>query len=160
MRNIGIHFKKVQSNKYDLSIFQLLGGVKFQKYIWQVANDEVYILNNLDEMTDEYLFSDDEILITGEELEQRIKNKNSYPIFLTLRGFPKTEDTINILKTKIMNASDFINSNCEFLLSIVDGFDISILCKDEDLLKELHQHVQDLGYVDTKYLTETNSGTF
>ncbi|MED2847016.1 DUF2691 family protein, partial [Bacillus toyonensis] len=52
------------------------------------------------------------------------------------------------------------NSNCEFLLSIVDGFDISILCKDKELLTTLYQHVQDLGYVDTKYLTENNSGTF
>ncbi|MEN8647593.1 DUF2691 family protein [Bacillus toyonensis] len=158
--NIGIHFKVVQNNSYNLSIAQLLGVFKFQKYIWQVANDEVYILNNLDEMTDEFLFSDDERLITGEELEQKIKNKNSYPIFLTLRGFPIMEDTINILKTKIQTASDFINSNCEFLLSIVDGFDISILCKDKELLTTLYQHVQDLGYVDTKYLTENNSGTF
>ncbi|MED2847025.1 DUF2691 family protein, partial [Bacillus toyonensis] len=52
------------------------------------------------------------------------------------------------------------NSNCEFLLNIVDSYDISILCKNKDLLQKLYQHVQGLGYLDTKYLTEDNSGTF
>ncbi|MEM5607740.1 DUF2691 family protein [Bacillus toyonensis] len=56
--------------------------------------------------------------------------------------------------------ADFLNTDCEFILSIVDGFDIRILCKNEDLLKTLYQHVQNLGYVGVEYLTENNSGTF
>ncbi len=43
--------------------------------------------------------------------------------------------------TWIRTASDFNTSDCEFLLNIVDGFDISILCKDGHLLQKLHQHV-------------------
>lgn len=62
--------------------------------------------------------------------------------------------------TWIRTASDFNTSDCEFLLNIVDGFDISILCKDKHLLQKLHQHVQDLSYLDTKYLTERTAGTF
>lgn len=47
-----------------------------------------------------------------------------------------------------------------FLLSIVDTYDISILSKNPKLLTDLSTHVKKLVYIDIKYLTKENSGTF
>ncbi|MBE5106597.1 DUF2691 family protein [Bacillus thuringiensis] len=154
--NIGIHFHSPENENFDLSILSLLKPFDFQNYMWQINAAEIYLKDSSGNFTFESLL-DKEHFITGDNLEQTFKNKNYYLIFLTICAFPEIRKSI---PTRILTAADFINTDCEFVLSIVDGFDISILCKDKDLLQTLYQHVQDLGYIDTKYLTENNSGTF
>ncbi|PEY32730.1 hypothetical protein CN354_20880 [Bacillus cereus] len=154
--NIGIHFHAPEDENFNLSILGLLEPVTFQNYMWQINAAEIHLKDECGNFTNEMLFKT-ERFITGHRLEETLRNKDYYLIFLTMNAFP---DMKKSSPTLITTAADFINTDCEFVLSIVDGFDISILCKDEDLLKTLYQHVQDLGYLDTKYLTESNSGTF
>ncbi|HDR7837261.1 DUF2691 family protein [Bacillus toyonensis] len=154
--NIGIHFHAPKEQNFNLSVLNLLEPFNFKDYSWQVNASEIYLKDSCGNFTFETLLDDDQF-ITGNKLEQNLRNKNYFLIFLTICAFPELENDIPI---RILTATDFINTDCEFILSIVDGFDISILCKDENLLKTLYQHVQDLGYLDTKYLTESNSGKF
>jgi hypothetical protein len=154
--NIGIHFHAPEDENFFLSVLSLLEPFNFKNYSWQVDASEIYLKDSCGNFTSEALLDDDQF-ISGNKLEQNLRNKNYFLIFLTICAFPELGKSIS---TRILTATDFINTDCEFVLSIVDGFDISILCKDEELLTTLYQHVQDLGYVDTKYLTENNSGTF
>ncbi|PEI92786.1 hypothetical protein CN679_10260 [Bacillus pseudomycoides] len=154
--NIGIHFHVPEDDNFNLSILKLLEPFNSNNFMWQIDDAEIYIKDKRGNFTNKMLF-DNERFITGQELEETLLNKGYYLIFLTMCAFP---DMKKHSPTWIRTASDFINTDCEFLLSIVDGFDISILCKDECLLQNLHQHVQDLGYLDTKYLTEHTAGTF
>ncbi|PEJ26525.1 DUF2691 family protein [Bacillus pseudomycoides] len=154
--NIGIHFHAPEDENFNLSILSLLEPFNFQDYMWQIDDAEIHVKDECGNFTNEMLF-DNKRFIAGHKLEETLQNKDYYLIFLTMAAFP---DMKKSSPTWVTTATDFINSDCEFLLSIVDGFDISILCKNEDLLKTLYQHVQDLGYLDTKYLTENTSGTF
>ncbi|PEC10666.1 hypothetical protein CN639_12655 [Bacillus toyonensis] len=154
--NIGIHFHAPEDENFFLSVLSLLEPFNFKNYSWQVNASEIYLKDSCGNFTSETLLDDDHF-ISGNKLEQNLRNKNYFLIFLTICAFPELGKNT---PTRILTAIDFINTDCEFVLSIVDGFDISILCKDEELLTTLYQHVQDLGYVDTKYLTVNNSGTF
>ncbi|MGG3651943.1 DUF2691 family protein [Bacillus pseudomycoides] len=156
MKNIGIHFHAPEDENFTLSILSLLELFNFQDYMWQIDTAEIHLTDEYGNFTNEMMF-DDKRFITGHRLEETLQNNDYYLIFLTMGAFP---DMKKSSPTWVTTAKDFINTDCEFLLSIVDGFDISILCKDKHLLQKLYQHVQDLGYLDTKYLTESNSGTF
>ncbi|WP_309260424.1 DUF2691 family protein [Bacillus cereus] len=154
--NIGIHFHAPEDENFNLSILKLLELFNSNNFIWQIDTAEIYLKDSHDKFTFEKLLGD-ERFITENKLKQTLINKKYFLVFLTMCAFP---DMKKNSPTWIRTASDFITSDCEFLLSIVDGFDISILCKDERLLQKLHQHVQDLDYLDTKYLTERTAGTF
>ncbi|MGX5506084.1 DUF2691 family protein [Bacillus toyonensis] len=154
--NIGIHFHAPEDENFNLSILKLLELFNSNNFIWQIDTAEIYLKDSHGNFTSEQLLGD-ERFITGNKLKQTLINKEYFLVFLTMCAFP---DMKKNSPTWIRTASDFITSDCEFLLSIVDSFDISILCKDERLLQKLHQHVQDLGYLDTKYLTERTAGTF
>ncbi|MGE1108896.1 DUF2691 family protein [Bacillus wiedmannii] len=154
--NIGIHFHAPEDENFNLSILKLLELFNSNNFIWQIDTAEIYLKDSHGNFTFEQLLGD-ERFITENKLKQTLINKNYFLVFLTMCAFP---DMKKNSPTWIRTASDFITSDCEFLLSIVDGFDISILCKDERLLQKLHQYIQDLGYLDTKYLTERTAGTF
>lgn len=161
MKNIGIHFHEPETqNIFTTSILPLLELFDFKNYMWRIVDNEVYLLDENSENTFNNSNSPfNEAVIDGSNLEQLIKDKNCYIIFLTLYAFPKKLKG-DLPLTWIHTAADFINSDCEFLLSIVDTYDISILSKNPKLLTELFTHVKNLGYVDVKYLNESNSGTF
>ncbi|PEJ39986.1 DUF2691 family protein [Bacillus pseudomycoides] len=151
--NIGIHFHAPEDENFSLSVLSLLEPFNFQNYVWQIDTAEVYVKDSNGDFPNAFSFNNDRF-ITGSDLEHTL-NQKYYLFFLTMSAFTEKENY-----TSIITATDFINSDCEFLLNIVDSDDISILCKNEDLLQKLYQHVQNLGYLDTKYLTESNSGTF
>ncbi|MDR4442573.1 DUF2691 family protein, partial [Bacillus cereus] len=133
--NIGIHFHATEDENFDLSIWSLLEPFNFQDYMWQIDTAEIYLKDECGNFTNKMLF-DNERFITGHKLKKAIQQKDYYLIFLTMVAF---HDMKKNSPTWVTTATDFINSDCEFLLSIVDGFDISILCKDKDLLKTLYQ---------------------
>ncbi|QWH69626.1 DUF2691 family protein (plasmid) [Bacillus wiedmannii] len=154
--NIGIHFHAPEDENFNLSILKLLELFNSNNFIWQIDTAEIYLKDSDGNFTFEQLLGD-ERFITENKLKQTLINKKYFLVFLTMCAFPDMKKNI---PTWIRTASDFNTSDCEFLLNIVDDFDISILCTDERLLQKLHQHVQDLGYLDTKYLTERTAGTF
>ncbi|PGB95055.1 DUF2691 family protein [Bacillus toyonensis] len=154
--NIGINFVVPQDTQFHISVLDLLKNYNFQDYLWQIDDADVFIYDSFGNITDEPLFENKRFL-NGNKMGDILKNKNFDSIFFTICTFP---DTKKSNPTWIRTAADFLNTDCEFILSIVDGFDIRILCKDKDLLKALYQHVQNLGYVGIEYLTENNSGTF
>ncbi|UFI00553.1 DUF2691 family protein [Bacillus toyonensis] len=151
--NIGIHFHAPDDENFFLSVLSLLEPFNFKNYVWEIDTAEVYVEDSNGNFLNVFSFNNDRF-ITGSDLERTLSQKY-YLIFLTMAAYTKKEND-----TSIITARDFINSNCEFLLNIVDSYDISILCKNKDILPKLYQHVQGLGYLDTKYLTEDNSGTF
>ncbi|PEP77217.1 DUF2691 family protein [Bacillus pseudomycoides] len=154
--NIGINFFAPQDAKFDISILNLLETFNFQNYLWQINDADVLIKDSSCNITDESLF-ENKRFITGNKLEHILRTKDFYLIFFTICAFSNKKKSI---PTRLLTMTDFINSDCKFLLSVVDGLDISILCKDEGLLKKLYQRVQDLGYLNTEYLTESYSGKF
>ncbi|UFI00555.1 DUF2691 family protein [Bacillus toyonensis] len=154
--NIGINFVVPKDTQFNISVFDLLENYNFKDYLWQIDDADVFIYDSFGNITDEPLF-ENKRFIHGDKIEHILKNKNFDSIFFTICAFP---DIKKSNPTWIRTAADFLNTDCEFILSIVDGFDIRILCKDEDLLKIMYQHVQNLGYVCVEYLTENNSGTF
>lgn len=154
--NIGINFFVPQDTNFDISLLNLLENFNFQNYLWQISDVDVLIYDYSGNFTDESLF-ENKRFITGNELEHILRTKNFYLIFFKICAFSDKEKSI---PTRLLTMTDFINSDCEFLLSVVDGFDISILCKDEGLLKKLYQRVQVLGYLNTEYLIENHNGKF
>lgn len=60
----------------------------------------------------------------------------------------------NILK--IDKYEDFINSDCELVLLIVDSSYTSIYCKDIEILKQLHANAKMFNVDLLAYITDDN----
>ncbi|PGB04167.1 DUF2691 family protein [Bacillus toyonensis] len=85
--NIGIHFHAPDDENFNLSILSLLAPFTFQNYMWQIDSAEIYLKDECGSFTNEMLFTT-ERFISGHRLEETLRNKDYYLIFLTLNTFP------------------------------------------------------------------------
>ncbi|CAM4276474.1 hypothetical protein BAMA_07855 [Bacillus manliponensis] len=155
MKNIGIGFYEPREEEFHTSIWSLIELVEPQKYQWRIVDGEVYIRDENDPLDGEFLF--EKAFVDGYELGDIVKDRGCYVIFLNMRAFPKKLDK-NELLARITTVPEFINSSCEFMINIVDTYDISILTKDPELLEQLFRHVTDLGYEKVTYITDKREG--
>lgn len=124
---IGIEFK------YDLcygNIFQLLlKGIDINAYNWDIKEFDAITKNgkNLDE--------------SNTIVENLMNEKESYmTIFANIRVFP-TDSQISIIDTY----NDFLNSDCELIILVIDVYEYEIYFKKSKLKDILLQNLRDLN---------------
>ncbi len=91
--------------------------------------------------------------VSGEKLYKLISEQEYYLIFCDLKGFPK-----NSKAKEIETYEEFMESDCQFVLNLVDSSYTWIYCKNQTTIKNLHAKVLALGYENLEYLTEENKG--
>jgi hypothetical protein len=145
----GISFKI--PNKYGTFLADMLKPIDITKFNWRNQNEEAYIVN--DGQFDRALFPEVENDMDGSLLEKRIKDNQYYVIFADLKAFPKGEE-VNNTETY----EDFLNSNCELVLLVVDSVYTTIYCKDKEKLKLLYRNAIECSFEDVLYITDENDG--
>lgn len=107
---------------YEKIIFDLLKGIPFKDYEWNIVEDELYYENDLTKSLNFYIES-------GISFEDAIQNLGNYlTLFLNLQVYPK-----NAKIKSIETYEDFINSKCQLIVLIYDTSYIEIYFKEEKL---------------------------
>ncbi|OWA33008.1 hypothetical protein B9G55_23990 [Saccharibacillus sp. O16] len=135
-------------NEYGRFLEDILIPFKVEEHDWWIGGEESYIIR--DEKLDA-LFPGLIECMEGETLRNIIKNNKYYLIFQDLKAFPKGSKP-NEIKTY----DEFLRSNCDLALLVVDSSYITIYCKNIKLVEELYANAQKQDYTNIEYITDDN----
>jgi hypothetical protein len=146
MKNMGVSFEIPNKNGKYLS--DILEPIPFGEYQWLIDNDEIHLLEN-NEFTNEFLFKEEDIIISGEKLYNTAKTNNYYMIFVTLRAFFKNGDVQPVSSYK-----EFLESDCEIVLEVDDCSYVMFWCKNKQLILNMYNYALSKGYKNIEYISE------
>ncbi|WP_042475624.1 DUF2691 family protein [Bacillus ndiopicus] len=144
--NIGITF--LIPNQWGRFLYDLLKPINLSAFHWQIGAGESYIMKDGDIGGE--LYPNEMSSIEGNKLKARIETNTYYVIFADLKAFPTLQ--MRTIKTY----EDFVKSDCELALIIVDCSYVSIYCKQQTMLETLYNHALYCGYENVQYVTEDN----
>lgn len=138
-------------NAYGKYLFEIVDGINIKELTWKIGGGESYFIE--DNKLGNPLFPTIYIL-NGEELHNEISKEDYYLIFADLKGFPKKSDV-----KEITSYQEFVESECKFVLLLVDSSYVTIYSKDQVIIKHLFSKAVTSGYKNIKYLTDENDTT-
>lgn len=138
-------------NAYGKYLFEILDGINIKELTWKIGGGESYSIEN--NTLGNPLFPTTCIL-NGEELHKEISKVDYYTIFVDLKGFPKKSDV-----REIATYQEFVESECQFVLLLVDSSFVTIYSKDQDTINYVFSKAESAGYKNIKYLTDENDTT-
>jgi len=145
MKTIGISFFAKRHGDFILQ--DLLYGVPIENFHWSIGTCHLYS-NALNETRF------DEVYYNGNDFNEMVYQKtHRYFIqFADFKAFP-SKDNIIIITT----IEEYLNSDCQIALFIIDIDEICIYSKDLKILQQIETNAQNKGYVEIEYFTkETN----
>lgn len=134
-------------NAYGKYLCEILDGINIKGLTWKIGGGESYFIEN--NTLGPRLFST--ILLTGEELHKEISKEDYYLIFVDLKGFPKKSDV-----REIATYQEFVESECKFVLLLVDSSYVTIYSKDPITIKDIFSKAVTVGYKNIEYITDEN----
>lgn len=135
-------------NRYGKQLLDILKDIDLSRWDWQIGGGESYIVEN-DSLTKE-LFGTMTSL-TGKELVKRISENDYYLIFVDLKAFPNLDSGL-----KVETYDNFLKSDCQFVLLVVDSSYVTIYSKDDALIHTLHDQAIAAKYKNIEYSTDEN----
>jgi len=137
---IGISFEI--PNNYGSYIKDIFKGLKLEDYYWNVFDSEVLDLqgNNL------FLNN-----VYNSNILNFINDENYYLIFTNFQGY-KCKNSVNNIKSY----SEFLKSDCEIIMVIVDSVYVDIFVKSSKTLNTIRKNAFDNGYMNIKSLYKIN----
>lgn len=142
----GISFES--PNEYGTILGEVLKPIDTTVFKWRIGNGESYIV--VDDELDEALFSEDKKAIEGTELKKLIENNKYYIISADLQSYPKDEFS------EIKTYDDFVESQCQLVLLVVDSCYFTIYCRNKETIELLYKNATDCGFENIKYITDEN----
>ncbi|WFR61687.1 DUF2691 family protein [Paenibacillus amylolyticus] len=136
-------------NAYGRFLGEILRPMGVSNYDWFIGGEESYFIED-DTLGDE-LFPDMIIGMNGEELQQIIDNNEYYLIFANLKAFPKA-----VKITDVITYEDYMLSDCQVVLLVIDSIYVTVYCKDLQKVEELYNHISRQGFEFLEYLTDEN----
>lgn len=118
--NVKVEF--IWSDKYPSGdiLRRLFEGFDCSKYTWEVDNEHA-----LDEANRDLFESR---MYTGEDFEKAVSKKAESVTLVSLKAFDGKAE-------KIASFDDYLDSDCQLMLYVIDGNFIDIYCKNQDELK-------------------------
>ncbi|WJM10590.1 DUF2691 family protein [Paenibacillus sp. PK1-4R] len=145
--NRGIRFEI--PNAYGRFLGEILKPMGVSNFDWFIGGEESYFIEG-DTLGDD-LFPDMIIGMNGEELQKIIENNEYYLIFTNLKAFPKGRQI-----TDVITYEDYVESECQMVLLVIDSIYVTVYCKDLEKVKELYNHINRQGFESLEYLTDEN----
>ncbi|WP_339784379.1 DUF2691 family protein [Paenibacillus sp. FSL R7-0313] len=145
--NRGIRFEI--PNAYGRFLGEILKPMGVSNFDWFIGGEESYLIEG-DTLGDD-LFPDMIIGMNGEELQKIIENNEYYLIFTNLKAFPKGTQI-----TDVITYEDYVESECQMVLLVIDSIYVTVYCKDLEKVKELYNHINRQGFESLEYLTDEN----
>ncbi|MFC0186739.1 DUF2691 family protein [Fictibacillus aquaticus] len=136
-------------NQYGSLLADILKPIDITKFNWHNTNEEAHIV--IKRQLDKELFPETTNIMDGSALQNRITNNKYYVIFADLKAFPQGVRVHNIDTYK-----EFLDSECQLVLLIVDCVYTTIYCKNQEKLRLLYLNAQDNQFEDIQYITDEN----
>lgn len=137
---IGIRFEI--PNNYGNYLRDILKNLNLENYYWNIFDSEI-----LDKKGNN-LFSDNNYNIKMEDI---FNNKDYYLIFANFQGYQNKNNFNNIT-----SYTDFLKSDCEIIIIVVDSIYIDIFIKNLEVLQLIKKNVYDNKYSNVKILYNLN----
>jgi hypothetical protein len=129
-------------------LHDILHNLNIWNYIWKVDPLESY--KSLTLSQSQLLFPSDKLILTSEELYNIISDgKNHYLIFVDLKAF-LSEKAVQ----HIRSYEEYLESDCQFVLLIVDSSEVYIFAKKQEIIQHLFTIASANGYKNIEYLTD------
>ena len=135
-------------NTFGQFAADILKPFPISAYTWFIGDGEAY--TDFKEDTDTDLFPQNQRIIEGHELRQRLEGNSYYMIFAELKAFPSG------MVTEINTYEEYLKSSCELVILIADCSYVSLYCKDPDMLEALYQQAVQCGFLHVDYVTDEN----
>ncbi|MGP4041859.1 DUF2691 family protein [Gracilibacillus sp. D59] len=136
-------------NEYGSILGEVLKPLEVHKYIWRSGGEESYIVE--DDELGEPLFTNEINCMDGLFLKELLEDNEYYLIFVDLKAYSKGKN-----QEDIETYEDFLNSDCELVLLVVDSIYATIYCKEREQLERLYDNAQIKGFDNLQYITENN----
>ena len=135
-------------NAYGKYLFEILDGINLKGLTWKIGGGESYFIEN--NTLGDPLFPNISVL-NEEGLYKEISREDYYLIFVDLKGFPKKSDV-----REIATYQEFVESECIFVLLLVDSSYVMIYSKDQITIKHIFSKAVTAGYKNIEYITDEN----
>ncbi|MBB6448000.1 DUF2691 family protein [Bacillus benzoevorans] len=136
-------------NEYGSFLGEVLKPINITEFIWRIGGEESYFVE--DDKLGEPLFLEEIHEMDGLFLKGFLEDNTYYLIFADLKAHPKGKNPANI-----ETYEEFLNSDCELVLLVVDSVYFTIYCKDRDKLESLYNNAKLKGFDDLQYITDEN----
>ncbi|MGE7925762.1 DUF2691 family protein [Viridibacillus arvi] len=135
-------------NGYGKYLFEILSDLELNGLNWRVGGGESYFKEN--NTLGKPLFPS-LCTVNGETLSELISKEEYYLIFVDLKAFANKLDV-----KEIATYQEFVESECQFVLLVVDSSYVTIYSKKQDIIKQLFSKGENTGYKNVKYITDEN----
>lgn len=135
-------------NRHGRYLYEILEAIDIRDYFWKSEAEEAYYIEN--NQLDEAMFPQP-CIYTGEELYTRISVKDYYVLFADLKAF---KDKLHV--QDIATYEEFLNSQCEIVLLIVDSAYVTIYVKDQHVTERIYRKAVQNRYENIAYITDEN----
>lgn len=136
-------------NKHGRLLGEILKPFETDEYNWLVGGEEAYFI--VDGQFEETLFAGAGEIWDGITLKKLLEENEYYIIFQDLKAFPQGKDIV-----EVKTYEEFLNSDCQLVLLVVDSCFVSIYCKNNKLIEDLFKNAQHRGYDHVRYITDAN----
>lgn len=135
-------------NRHGRYLYEILEAIDISDYFWKSEAEEAYYIEN--NQLDEAMFPQPSTY-TGEELYNRISVKDYYVLFAVLKAFKDKSHVQDIATYK-----EFLNSQCELVLLIVECAYVTVYAKDLKVTERIYKKADQEGYGKLTYITDVN----
>jgi hypothetical protein len=116
---------------------------------WYIGGEEAYYFE--EGKLEKPLFPDEVYGMEGEILKKIVEDNEYYIIFASLKAFPRGKNIIDV-----RTFEDFINSDCQLVVLVVDCAYVTIYCKDPETLESLYNNSITKGFSKVELITDEN----
>ncbi|CAI8760606.1 DUF2691 domain-containing protein [Bacillus pseudomycoides] len=128
----------------------VLKPIDISTFSWRVTPVESYLVVNDELDIDKDLFETDNEIMEGADLKNLLENNVYYIIFADLQAYPKGK------VSEIETYEEFVESECELVLFVVDSCYTVIYCKDKEKLELLYKNAAVFGFENIQFITDEN----
>lgn len=136
---VGIKFQI--RNEHDVVLDKIFENIDLKNYFFKITNEEVF-----DEKGNNFF---EQQIYTSLGFRNLIKLRKYYPVFLTLQLYKDNKNMV-----EIQNYDNYLNSDCELLLYIIDNIFVEIYSKNENYLKVIKHNVLKNKYVNVQDIND------
>lgn len=136
-------------NKYGSFLGEILKPFEMTEFIWRIGDEGSYLLK--DDKLGEPLFPNEINGMDGLLLKGLLEDNEYYLIFADLKAYRKGKNSADI-----ETYEEFLNSDCQLVLLVVDSAFVTLYCKDNEKLESLYHNAKLNGFYNLKYITDEN----
>lgn len=123
-----------------------MDACKQESWTWAIEVSEVYQMVD-GNMKDVFKAP---TTLSNKQFIQRLADHPHYLVFAEWKAFPDVESI-----RPITNFQEFVSSDCQFIILVVDTSFITVIAKDDSLLANIYNTLLENGVSNLKLLTES-----